>query len=114
MRRSASEVIKELQMRVTRLEKSAHQSKKLLVDIRVTQRTEEVSSSGWDKEQMSVSELVEALGDLDHAYTDYQTRGEYYTLAGFGDYSGDLYEYRIKRIDLLDALVNIHFAKVLD
>ena len=117
MRRSASEIISELEDRIVRLEKSARSSTKLRVELRVTPDNDEAyndkTNFAWERKKMTVKELFESLGDLENTYTDYQTTDEYYTLSGFVDYSGELYEYRIKKTEFLDALVNIHFAKVL-
>jgi flavodoxin len=115
MRRTASEVIKELQKRVARLEKSGRQYK-ITVQSRSTvipEYSEVIEGSGpWDREQITMSELLQFMEGLEYCSTE--NHGKYYVLMGHGDYSGDLYEFKIEKAVFLETLVQAYFASALD
>ena len=115
MRKSASQILRHLETRIARLEKSARLYK-IDVEERVTPREDTGDGTEgkgpWSKEKKTVSELVEELRYLVYCYAE--PDGKYYVLSGNGDDSHDLYQYRIEKGVFLDALVRAHFASVLD
>lgn len=111
MRRSASEVIKGLESRIARLEKSSSNTKVIAKEITWEDDTKEVM---LDERSTSYTfkELHTFLSDLEHCYQDRGGR-DVGILAGYGDYSGNLIEIHIKDKDLLNLLISENFKGIL-
>lgn len=108
MRRSASEIINNLEIRIANLEK--YSSRTLKVH-KIVIENEDDRVSYDEHEEMTLRELLEELKDLDNVFTNFN--GEEFNFEGYGDYSGDVYKYYIKPSDLLHALVGVYFKEVL-
>ena len=110
MRRTASEAIRNLEMRLARLEKSSSNT------VRVKQIAWEDDTKKVMVHEQSVSytfkELRTFLSDLEHSYQD---RGDkdVTILAGYGDWSRNLVEIHIKDKDLLNLLISESFKGIL-
>ena len=108
MRKSASEIINSLESRIAKLEKSSSPK----VSVRIMFWEDDTKTNKADKDLMDVftfKELKSYLKDLDHVYEDRDR--DFVILAGYGDFSGNLYEVYIKKNDLLNLLIGESFKE---
>ena len=110
MRRSASEIIRSLEMRIARLEKSSSNNKIRVKQITWEDDTKEVSLD-VQHPHYTFKELHTFLNDLENCYFDRDNKGGL-IFAGYGDYTGNLIEIYFNDKALLKLLIDESFKGI--